>query len=542
VTPRPRGGPAAPPETRPGPVRVAIYLRRSTDEAHQPFSLDAQETKLRAYIASQDNWELAIIYSDDASGATLDRKDLKRALAAARASRYDLLLVYRVDRLSRSIRGLSAVLDELDTAGVLFRSATEPFDTATPAGRMMVQMLAVFAEFERATIIDRVINGMERKAARGQWCGGYRPHGYELDKATGYLTPVEAEAPIVKRIFRDYAHDRIGAKSIALALTADGHRTKAGKPWKADSVLTVLRNRAYLGEVWFRGTWYAAETHHPPLIDLDLFAAANAVLVERGENYSHRAANASVYTLAGHLICDQCGKRYQGNSARGRHNVTYRYYTCYTRLRHGPDHCPSERIPADTLENAIMDSLLDTLSRTDLIDQAITAHTAHRDQHRAAYTAERDAIDTQLDKINTAIDRYLTAFENGTLNEQTVSARLEAHADKARQLRQRWAELTAQLADLPSAPTLADLGELRDRLNHLIRHGNPAQVKAVLRGLIHEIRITDTMHAVPYFYVPAQAGPAGPTTHGGDTAPAPAQPIIEAPPRELHRPALTRTG
>src|ERR1700730_2352561 len=101
-----------------------------------------------------------------------------------RAGRFDLLLVYRADRFSRSVRGLAQLLDELERAGVAFRSATEPFDTTTPAGRMMVQMLGVFAEFERATIVDRVIAGMERKAARGGWNGGPIPFGYRINPET----------------------------------------------------------------------------------------------------------------------------------------------------------------------------------------------------------------------------------------------------------------------------------------------------------------------------------------------------------------------
>jgi site-specific DNA recombinase len=153
-------------------MRVATYTRISTDEERQPYSLGAQASRLESYIASQEGWELIRTFTDQCSGATLDRPALQRALREARAQRFDLLLVYRVDRLARSVRGLAHILEELDGAGVAFRSATEPFDTATSAGRMMVQMLGVFAEFERATIVDRVVAGMERKAARGGWTSG----------------------------------------------------------------------------------------------------------------------------------------------------------------------------------------------------------------------------------------------------------------------------------------------------------------------------------------------------------------------------------
>jgi site-specific DNA recombinase len=185
-------------------VRVATYTRISTDEEHQPFSLEAQAQRLGSYVQSQDSWQLVHRFTDQMSGSTLDRPGLQQAFAHARAKRYDMLLVYRVDRLSRSVRGLAQILEDLDHAGVSFRSATEPFDTGTAAGRMMVQMLGVFAEFERATLIDRVIAGMERKAARGEWLGGQAPYGYRLNRDTALLEANEAEAPVARLIFDLY--------------------------------------------------------------------------------------------------------------------------------------------------------------------------------------------------------------------------------------------------------------------------------------------------------------------------------------------------
>ena len=189
------------PSATPPTPRIAIYVRRSTDEEHQPFSLEAQLAKLHAYITSQPNWVLAATFTDDASGAKLAREGLDNALAAARAGRFDVLLVYRVDRLTRRIRDLATILDELDAAGVVFRSATEPFDTSTPAGRMLVQMLGVFAEFEREMIIDRVINGMERKAAKGEWTLGNPPTATSRTQARHYLVPHPDETTIVTKIF-----------------------------------------------------------------------------------------------------------------------------------------------------------------------------------------------------------------------------------------------------------------------------------------------------------------------------------------------------
>ena len=149
------------------PVRVAIYSRISTDEERQPNSLEAQRVRLEAFVESQPEWRVERPYEDQFTGTVIDRPELTRLLRDAKLGKFDVLLVYRVDRLARSIRGLAQIIDELDEAGVIFRSATEPFDTGTPAGRMMVQMLGVFAEFERALIVERITAGLERKAARG---------------------------------------------------------------------------------------------------------------------------------------------------------------------------------------------------------------------------------------------------------------------------------------------------------------------------------------------------------------------------------------
>jgi site-specific DNA recombinase len=214
-------------------VRVATYTRISTDEEHQPYSLEAQETRLAAYIASQDGWELTRRYTDRMTGSTLERPELQRALADARVERFDLLLVYRVDRLSRSVRGLAQILEELDHSHVVFRSATEPFDTGTPAGRMMVQMLGVFAEFERATLVDRVIAGMERKAAAGGWLGGPNPYGYRYNPAVAMLEPDECEAVTVRAIFDLYVTKKLGTRAVANWLNSHGHQTRAGRPWGA---------------------------------------------------------------------------------------------------------------------------------------------------------------------------------------------------------------------------------------------------------------------------------------------------------------------
>ncbi|MEV6965600.1 recombinase family protein [Hamadaea sp. NPDC051192] len=359
---------------------MAIYTRRSTDDEHQPFSIEAQTARLDAYVASQPGWEIAERFTDDATGSTLDRPGLQRALLAAKAGRYDTLLVYRLDRLTRRIRDLAYLMEELEKIDVHFRSATEPFDTSSAAGRMLVQMLGVFAEFEREVLIDRTRNGMERKAARGKWTGGTVPYGYQLDRERDAPAPDLAEAPIVSQIFTSYARDRIGTRTIADKLNQRGIRTRFGKPWSGVTVGNMLSNQVYVGDKVFGDI--TTPDAHPAIVSRELFAEVQQILAVRGEVGSKRRASNTDYDLTGLITCPDCGQKYIGTSARGRSRI-YRYYTCFSRVRYGRHGCNGPRLPADELDDAVLTSLLEVYADSEIISKAIAAERRLRSQrHR----------------------------------------------------------------------------------------------------------------------------------------------------------------
>jgi site-specific DNA recombinase len=207
-------------------TRVCVYTRISTDEEDQPTSLASQHERLDAFCMVQEDWRIIAHHEDRATGTKLDRPGLQAALDLARQGRIDQLLVYRIDRLSRKVRQLASIADELDTLNVVLRSATEPFDTGSPAGRMMLQMLGVFAEFEHATIVDRITAGIERRAREGRWYSGRPPFGYTLKD--GQLAPDPITAPTVRRIYQLYIADRLGTIAIAHQLRAE--HTPAPRP------------------------------------------------------------------------------------------------------------------------------------------------------------------------------------------------------------------------------------------------------------------------------------------------------------------------
>jgi DNA invertase Pin-like site-specific DNA recombinase/uncharacterized membrane protein YphA (DoxX/SURF4 family) len=188
-------------------TKVCIYTRISTDEESQPTSLHSQRERLEAFGKAQEDWRIVAHKQDQATGTKLDRPGLQAALDLARSGSIDLLLVYRVDRLSRKVRQLAQLTEELDALDVVLKSATESFDTGAAAGRMMLQMLAVFAEFEHATIVDRISAGIERRAKEGRWFGGRPPFGYTLSSEERVLVPDPVKTPVVQRVFDLYARN-----------------------------------------------------------------------------------------------------------------------------------------------------------------------------------------------------------------------------------------------------------------------------------------------------------------------------------------------
>jgi site-specific DNA recombinase len=224
-------------------------------------------------------------------------------------------------------------------------------------------------------------------------------------------------------------------------------------------VLRVLASRIYLGELSFRDIM--TTNCHEPLVTADTFTKAARILAERGEDHSHRAVTGSDYTMTGRIRSPKCDKAMIGTRATGK-TQTYRYYTSFTRSRYGTDHCDADRINADALEPAVLDAMGSFYRRH---------HDVIADTDRDSQQSELDIVDKQLATTNAAMDRYLTAFENGTLDDALLAERLAGLRVKAKQLVRRRDELTEALAAAPVQPTPADLNEVADYITEIIATG-----------------------------------------------------------------------
>lgn len=484
-----------------GSVRVAIYTRRSTDDEHQPFSIDAQTTRLDAYVASQPEWQITARFTDDASGSTLDRPGLQHALRAAQAGRYDMLLVYRLDRLTRRIHDLAFLMEQLERVDIRFRSATEPFDTSSAAGRMLVQMLGVFAEFEREVLIDRTRNGMERKAAKGKWTGGTIPYGLQLDRERDIPVPHPTEATVVRQIFTTYAHDRIGTRAIADQLNQRGIRTRFGKPWSGTTIGNMLSNRVYLGDKIFGDV--CVEDAHPAIISRELFEDVQRILILRGEEGSRRRAANSDYDLTGLITCPDCGLKYIGTAATGR-SRSYRYYTCYSRVRYGRHGCSGPRLPADELDDAVLAALVGLYADSTLIDEAVAAERRFRSQRHRAARDELAAVVSEQKATRDSLERYLDAFEQGQLPAEECASRVRALRARLEQLAWRKGDLEYAMTEEPTGPSEQAIQRMRAQLADVVRHGTPGQRKALIEAHLAEITLAEG-EIIPLFRVPQKA-------------------------------------
>jgi site-specific DNA recombinase len=493
-------------------TRVCLYTRISTDEENQPTSLHSQRERLEAFCKAQEGWRIVVHEEDRSTGAKLDRPGLTQALDLARAGKIDLLLVYRVDRLSRKVRQLAQLAEELDRLGVVLRSATEPFDTGSAAGRMMLQMLGVFAEFEHATIVERVSAGIERRAKEGRWATGRLPFGYRRNNRKDVI-PDERTAPTVKRIFELYIRGRLGTAAIARQLV-DEQAAAPPAGWQPATVQLVLQNEAYLGRVIWRGE--SMPGLHEPLIDELTFQRAQRLLRERGEDMALRRSNPGDYLLSGLVRCGRCRRAYVGASARGNGGL-YHYYACSGRQKLGPKGCDGERIPRDKLETAVIHQLAALYRDGTLIREALHAATAKAQQFQPALEQQRRALAEETRRAERALVRYYAGFEAGDLDAKRFEARVSALEARLDALREQDADLARQLAPQAStAPDAAELAAVADNLETTIATADPRQAKALLRLLIKDLRVNARSEILPTYRIVTPAVCALPSSVGGD--------------------------
>jgi DNA invertase Pin-like site-specific DNA recombinase len=328
-------------------VRCAIYTRKSTEEnLDSAFnSLDAQREAAEAYIVSQREvgWTAVPDRYDDGgcSGGNLERPGLQRLLGDVEAGAIDCVVVYKVDRLSRSLLDFAKLIELFERKQVSFVSVTQQFNTTTSMGRLMLNVLLSFAQFEREIIGERIRDKIAATKRKGKYTGGPPVFGYDVDRERKRLVVNSQEAELVRHIFGRFAACA-STTLVAQELNAAGHRTKswttkkgvtrAGRPWNKGYIYRLLHNPLYRGEVGHNGDRYPGE--HEAIVPRELWEQAHAVLEKHRGPQRVRLRNETPALLKGLLRCAHCDCA-MGPAFTRRRGRIYGYYLCVHAAKHG---------------------------------------------------------------------------------------------------------------------------------------------------------------------------------------------------------------
>jgi DNA invertase Pin-like site-specific DNA recombinase len=376
-------------------LRCAIYTRKSTEHnLDLEFnSLDAQREACEAYIKSQahEGWRLITDRYDDGafSGASLERPALQQLLTQVASRRVDVIVVYKVDRLTRSLADFAKLVELFDRHTVSFVSVTQQFNTTTSMGRLTLNVLLSFAQFEREVTSERIRDKIAASKRKGIWVGGSVPLGYR--SVNKKLVVVPEQADIVRMIFQRYLElgsigklvddlDRKGIRTRQQLLTSG--QTRGGIRFGVGAVAHLLQNRFYIGEVVYRGGTHIGE--HDPILDRGLFEAVQD-LVAAGRCARQLKLRGSPAILSGRIFDDR-GNRMTPTHANKR-GARYRYYVSHALLQKRAGEAGTlTRVPAQDIERLVLTSLRNHLEKT-------PERLAH------ATTTERELIEAAVDRV-----------------------------------------------------------------------------------------------------------------------------------------------
>jgi site-specific DNA recombinase len=388
-------------------TRCAIYTRKSTEEGlEQEFnSLDAQREAGEAYIASQrhEGWQCLSQRYDDGgfSGGNLERPAMRRLLADIEAGQIDVVVVYKVDRLSRSLLDFARIMQTLDGHKVSFVSVTQQFNTTHSMGRLTLNILLSFAQFEREIISERTRDKIAATRRKGKWSGGLPLLGYHVKQ--GKLLVDAEEARQVRGIFSLY-RDKGSLLATAEELNRRGWRTKAwitkkgkrrgGRPWDRGRVHLLLTNVAYRGQVRYKTEVHPGE--HEAIVAAGLWQDVQRQLAQNCVPGQARRRHAAL--LSGRLRCAACDAAMSHNYTVKR-NKRYRYYVCCAAQKRGWDSCSTKSVPAGEIERIVVEQIR-AIGRDPSLVAATMAELRRRGE------TERQTLETEAKRLAKELARH----------------------------------------------------------------------------------------------------------------------------------------
>lgn len=449
--------------------KIALYARYSTHNQDNNFSIDIQIERMQALCKSK-GWEKTEQFIDAAyTGSNLERPALQNMLL--RLKEFDAVVVYRLDRLSRSQRDtMSLIQDYFLKNDVAFISVSETLDTTTPFGMAMIGILAVFAELERATITERMQAGIKRRVADGYWqtSGNYMPTGYDRaisDDGTGILVVNEYEAEHVQLMYDVFE------KHHSIVKVQDVLKERGFEKRRFTTVRQILSNRVYIGEVSYKGEHYKGV--HTPLIDIEQFERVQKILDNKPKGANAGKAKESLF--AGLIKCGSCGEPFSAYSykvkLKNSDGYYVRSYICNAKRypRHYDYTCDVKAIKHDALEELMLSSLDDIL-RVEVKDVKVKKKVVN--------------YDAAIKKIDEKIMRLLDLYEDGAVDKNTFNERMARRNEEKAELVRKQKEQTQEKT---SSRNIDDVRERTLDFNDLGFH----EKKAFIQSFVNSVTVTN---------------------------------------------------
>ena len=452
--------------------RLALYTRVSTiEQSEEGYSIDEQERLLRSW-AEKNNYEVYKCYSDRGiSGKDIkNRPALKELLKDAEEKKFDMVISWKINRISRKLADVLKIVDILEKNDITFKSYSEPFETDTPAGKMQFQMMALIGEFERGTIAQNVKMGMCAKAKAGEWCGG-RVLGYDLvpmenkegtKRGKTKLTINEIEARSVRLIFNEYVNGK-GYKAITNQLNKLGYKTKKGNDFSVGSIREILTNPVYIGKVRYnvRQNWSEKRRRninanpiitdgvHEPIIDEVLWDKVQAIM-ESKKGKPSRIYDGE-YPLTGILRCPKCGagmviSRTTNKLADGT-KKRIAYYCCGAWKNKGTSVCNSNTIRVDKANEYVFNKISELLSNEKMVKSIVNNINKERHKKISPAKKELERIDKELEKIDRKKTKLFEAYEEELISKEEFKERKDELNKRAKSLQEEKEPLIVTLSD-----------------------------------------------------------------------------------------------
>lgn len=489
--------------------RVAIYCRVSTvEQAEEGYSVDEQRRRCIEYCEKEGH-EVFKVYEDrDISGKNISgRPGLKDLLKNANDKKFDLVVVWKLNRISRRLIDILNIVDTLDKNNIAFRSLTESFETETPAGKLQLNIMGAISEFERGTIADNVKMGMMARAREGKWNGG-KVLGYDVveipsegkKRKETKLVINDKEAMTVRRIFELYSEGH-GYKATVNRVNKEGHKSKRGNAFSTASIKEILKNPVYIGKIRYnvRQDWnekrrkninpnpILVDGEHDSIIDNETWEKVQIILKDRSK--THNRVYDSEFPLSGLLKCPVCGASMTiSRSYHKRKDGTKKvaeYYACGNWKNKGTAVCNSNSIRAKVADEAVISKLIETVNNELLLKKVINNINKNKSSKLKPKLDEMNVVNKEIDRLSSKKNSSIELFEDGILTKSELAERIKKLNEEIDTLKFRLDELKQDVMLAEGKPVPFELvSQVMNKFGEIFKESSTRQQRKQLLNLL----------------------------------------------------------